>query len=520
MCHLTLAILAPCSWLASQSTPKTVSRGIPELWDFAILLNPTISSIVTCVKLAIQFGSLSDDVFITLVSSHFANLTMEDAPNPPLELTEEMIAELGMDVDSDDEELLDMPSPDTLARERELELHPVLGPLVTDAPRVVPVTPPAPAAAVVQTPYVAGPSVDAPHVTLEKEERKEILLYMKNISRQDSILFDGVHTSDKESVQEVWRHVKNAVNANCALSQVNTNMARMMYLQAYLSGRPLNLFIRKVGEWEEERSLELVKPVIDPKFRCSLPPYPEMCAAIEREFLAGTRASSVELTHKIVHFKLTKQAEKYTDGLPSLAQCWQDFKALLRERSALVPGKGEFDSCTMVWLYLNTLPSNMYDIVRHVKDAQGQVKEPDDPVMLENSILALGDQFLLELKQKREIRAGKQPIVASNRPSGSGAGPSNINDKKRGFQASFGSQKAKQPNKQGKKPFRPSNTFWNYNNSKTQAFWLRDYDLVKDRKGRCLLCDSKDHILTSCPKREQAFRDKAFYAYDRPKPRA
>ncbi len=120
-------------------------------------------------------------------------------------------------------------------------------------------------------------------------------------------------------------------------------------------------------------------------------------------------------------------AEKYgTDPLPSLAQVWQDFKAQIRERASLIPGEGEFDKHTLIYLYLTSLPSNMYNMLRHVKDANGQVKEPDDPVMLENSILALGDQFLADLKKRREqSRNGSRPAGSHAGASGSGAGPSN-----------------------------------------------------------------------------------------------
>ena len=62
----------------------------------------------------IQFGSLCADEFITLVSERLATLgTMEETSNLP---TEEDLITLGMDVDSDDPDLLDddfdVPSPE------------------------------------------------------------------------------------------------------------------------------------------------------------------------------------------------------------------------------------------------------------------------------------------------------------------------------------------------------------------------------------------------------------------------
>jgi hypothetical protein len=172
-----------------------------------------------------------------------------------------------------------------------------------------------------------------------------------------------------------------------------------------------------------------------------------------------------ELTVQIFNSRLHVLAEKYgTDPLPSLAQVWQDFKAQIRERASLIPGEGEFDKHTLIYLYLTSLPSDMYNMLRHVKDANGQVKEPDDPIMLENSILALGDQFLADLKKRREqSRNGSRPAGSNAGASGSGAGPSN--QKKRPHksqQQSGGSDskgKGKQPSQGGsfsRQPPKPS----------------------------------------------------------------
>ena len=72
----------------------------------------------------------------------------------------------------------------------------------------------------------------------------------------------------------------------------------------------------------------------------------------------------------------------------------------------------------------------------------------------------------------------------------------------------------------GKKPFRPSHTFWNYTDPKTQSFWVRDMgpERLREMKGKCLLCNTDSHLLPTCPRREEAFANKQFYAYNRPKP--
>ena len=186
------------------------------------------------------------------------------------------------------------------------------------------------------------------------------------------------------------------------------------------------------------------------------------------------------MTEQIQNCKLHQLADKYgCNPFPALAQVWQDYKALYRERAALAPNAGEFDRWSLITHYLNCLPSNMRDMLRHVKDANGQVKEPDDPIMLENSILALGDQFLLDLKKRRDIREGKRPANNTAGPFGSspGAGGSHPNSgKKRPNAFDKGKGKGGAQDK-GKKPFRPTHTFWEYNDPKTQSFWVRDMTL-------------------------------------------
>lgn len=432
-----------------------VSQGIPELWD-SLYTSP-------CVMSEVQFGSLTPDEYITLVRSRFETLgAMDGEPIP-----EDFFANAGMDVDSDDLDLLDDDydpalSPDALAREKE----PAAEAVIEEPTPVSSLPPPVSVPTVVEP---VRPTEVAPAFT-EKEEQKGVTDYLRSCHRDRAVLFDGVHDSDKKSVQEAWRHTQNAVRAACALSQRHSNMAKVMFLQAHLSERPLNLFIEEVGKWSELREQELKKPSPDPKFQPTLPPYEQVCAVIEREFLAGQRQSMLELTESLFHTKLYMLAEKYGGkSLPTLAQIWQDYKAMFRERASPQPGEGEFDKFTQIFLYLNAIPSNMYAVLRHVKDGNGLVKEPNDPIMLENSILAMGDQFLIDLKKRKENKIGKGSLPGPSRPSGSGAGPSGSGaggslaspDRKRPHKASFDKGKGKQLQSGGgnKKPFRPSHTF-------------------------------------------------------------
>lgn len=421
--------------------------------------------------LDLQFGSLTCDEYATLVWSRFADRgAMEEDPGA------------GMDVDSDldfsdDDFDPTLPSPDALARELEMLETPATEVPVVDA---IPIVEPAPTPVVAPsvTPVVApsGNQMAAPSAMpvpgvnepvrpteltpsfSEKEEQKGVTDYLRSCQRDRAVLFDGVHDSDKKSVQEAWRHTQNAVRAACALSQRHSNLAKVMFLQAHLAERPLNIFIEEVGKWAEARELELLKPNPDPKYVLTLPPYELVCAVLEREFLAGQRQSMYDITEMIFNTKLYMLAEKYgVKTFPTLAQIWQDYKAMFRERASLIPGEGEFDKYSLIFLYLNAIPSNMYSMLRHVKDANGQVKEPNDPVMLENSILALGDQFLIDLRKRRESKLGKMPMHSNSRPSGSGAGPfgsgagghHNSSDKKRPYKAPCDKGKGKQQQQQG-----------------------------------------------------------------------
>ena len=446
---------------------------------------------------------------------------------------------------SDDDFDPTLPSPDALVRDLER-----LRPPSDDEPMrindVIPVVPVVPAPIVVEprletsvprletsvAPVVPAPAVVEPvrqpvqsPVFSEKDEQKGVVDYLRSCPPNRTGLFDGVHNSDKASVQEAWRHIMNAVRAACALSQRHSNLAKVMFLQAYLSERPLNLFIEQVGQWAQTRELELAKPNPDPKYQSVLPPFDMVCAMLEREFLAGQRQSMYDITETIFNTKLFMLAEKYNvKTLPTLAQIWQDYKALFRERASLVPGEGEFDKATIIFLYLNAIPSNMYNILRHVKDANGQVKEPTDPVMLENSILALGDQFLIDLRKRREHQLGKKPMHSNYKgdgPSGSGpVGNHSHGGKKRPLKSqSHSDRPQKQQHMGGKQPFRPTNTFWNYTDPKTQAFWVRGIgpEKFKEMRGKCLLCNTDSHLLANCPKKEEAFVNKQFYAFNRPK---
>ena len=112
--------------------------------------------------------------------------------------------------------------------------------------------------------------------------------------------------------------------------------------------------------------------------------------------------------------------------------------------------------------------------------------------------------------------AGSAPPCFGSSPGAGGSHPNSGKKRPNAFDKGKGKGGAQD---KGKKPFRPTHTFWEYNDPKTQSFWVRDMtlDQIKQLKGKCLLCKSEKHQLFNCPKREEAYKNKQFYAYTRQK---
>ena len=477
------------------------------------------------------FGTFTEDLTTTLVRSGFRHLSLmaespagnfsdyefdEDVPsdvfNPAL--SPGALEALGVESNPVDHLAVDAMVVDAVVNQVQPDVHPVVDPVNCVDREVVPVT-------AVQLPPPALPVLSAveQQAKLDQEEQKGVNDYLR--SYRGGFTFDGNHDK-KSSVQEAWNQALNAVRAACALAGKRSNLAKVSFLQPHLSGRPLADYLQMIGQWAERREHELLKPSPSLELLAQLPPYQFICDELCRTYLAGQRKSMIELTELIRDAKLVVLAEKYGNNpFPTLAQVWKDYKAMHRERASLYPGQGMFDNFSLITHYLSCLPAFMRDMLRHVKDANGQVKEPNDPVMLENSILALGDQFLLDLKRRHDIKQGKRPVPSAGAASGSGivgGGSNPSSSKKRGFSGAFDKGKGKGQAGQ-KKNFKPTSVFWDYNDPKTQSFWIRglDFDKIQALKGKCLLCQSKDHKLPGCPLREKAFQEKRYYAFNRSK---
>ncbi len=349
-------------------------------------------------------GAVTDRI-VTLVSDGFSVLSLMDkSVEPPRVLpTLEMLQEgcnMTAETDSDDDPM-DMASPSRSVIDREedllndddvndlIEAHAQEGP-------GIPIGVMAPAQAILNRelgkdahpiPNVARGS----RVRSGEDDPKRITSFLASVKNKQ--LFDGVHRAGGPSVQTQWKTVLSNVFGWGSLSELQSNRAKLMFLQANLTKLPLERYMAEVGRWAEGHER-------DPsRFPSSLPPYDHVVDLLEGEFLAGLRKSDIQCTELIFRTKLLDIADKLAKDAP-LAQVWQEFKTSLRERSDL-PGATEFNNSTLLYLYLSALPTTMYNMLRHVKDGNGNVRDPSDPVVLENSILNLSEVWQEELRRRR-----------------------------------------------------------------------------------------------------------------------
>jgi hypothetical protein len=291
-----------------------------------------------------------------------------------------------------------------------------------------------------------------------------------------------------------------------------------MFLQSLLSKLPLERYMQIVGRWAETN-----QPGLDPATNSgALPPFQVVVDALETEFCAGQRKSVLTATSDIFKTSLLTIAARLPKDAP-LAQVWQEFKTLLRER-ADIPGATEFDTSTVLSLYLNVLPPGMHTLLRHVRDASGNIRDPSDPVVLENSILNLHDVWLEDVKKHRAGASGSGSHSGQAWKRGNASSPSTVAaasgpaDKKRklGNQAS-GSGQARAPKLVNEQNY-PGLT-WKYKGAQVHKCWIQGMTPSKSLalKGKCLLCENAGHDLTRCPEREAAFKadPKRFFCYDR-----
>ena len=279
----------------------------------------------------------------------------------------------------------------------------------------------------------------------------------------------------------------------------------------------------EVGRWAEGHEKDPAR------FPSSLPPYDHVVDLLEGEFLTGLRKSDIQCTETIFRTKLLDIADKLAKDAP-LAQVWQEFKTSLRERSDL-PGATEFDNSTLLYLYLSVLPTTMYNMLRHVKDGNGNVRDPSDHVVLENSILNLTEVWQEELRRRRSGGDKLSSLIGGGAgPSRSGAGQNT----KKGHDGASGSGSS--PNVAGKRPWsqvqgkggsakgtkwvdRYPGMTWKYSDPKVQKCWIAGLTQAKvaTLRGKCLLCEQPGHEVLHCPKQKACFEStpRTFFAYNR-----
>ena len=141
---------------------------------------------------SIQFGAFTEEAFITLVRSRFQALDVMDAGSPQRNFLSDA---LDSDVEDMPSDYDPAPSPSALAAWEAME--------AADAMIVDPVDPPrVPAADAehnpVQTlapPLPAAVDWDA---VVEKDEQRGVDEYLRTLTKDKAVTFDGVHDSDRK----------------------------------------------------------------------------------------------------------------------------------------------------------------------------------------------------------------------------------------------------------------------------------------------------------------------------------
>ena len=122
------------------------------------------------------------------------------------------------------------------------------------------------------------------------EEQQVVIDYLRSLPEScKQFIFHGGFL-DKPSAQQALKETLNAVRASVALSQVQSNMANVMLLQAFLTGRPLQSSIDEVDSWAKRRQVELQKADPEPQWYQPLPPSAHICDVLYKEFVAGLPA--------------------------------------------------------------------------------------------------------------------------------------------------------------------------------------------------------------------------------------
>ena len=109
------------------------------------------------------------------------------------------------------------------------------------------------------------------------EEQQVVIDYLSSLPEScKQFSFDGSFL-DKPSAQQALKATLNAVRAAVALSQVQSNMAKVMLLLAFLTGRPLQCSMDEVDIWTKRRQVELQKADPEPQWLQPLPPSAHIC---------------------------------------------------------------------------------------------------------------------------------------------------------------------------------------------------------------------------------------------------
>ena len=289
-----------------------------------------------------------------------------------------------------------------------------------------------------------------------------------------TLTFDGEHASEKSSLQDDLDALLAHIEINGAI--LGTPMqARTLILYQALRGQALQKF----------QSLWLK--------RDSAIPF-KVAVNLLQGMAQDTRQGPIAMTADILKVKLLRLATSRGKVEP-LVVAMGRLDEMIRNR------KHSFDPVTLCYIYLNSLPAEMYEKVRF-DITHGISREHTDPEKLRKCIMGLSSVFAeIQAKvNKSDGRPGGTSVTANARPS-----------KRPRFQAQ---QQTDRP-RFSVDGIPEHKRFLNVN--KGMSIYVAGLSAEERRelmkKGSCLLCKGEGHVVNDCPQKKKAFDDKRFFAF-------
>lgn len=239
------------------------------------------------------------------------------------------------------------------------------------------------------------------------------------------------------------------------------------------------------------------------------PPWSEVVETL-RNLTVHTAETPLQLNSKIKQTTLLGLALESNPPLP-LVSAFDKLERLISKRPV------EFDSLSLLDLYLEACPADILRRVKQVTVGNGSISEVSDPVQLKNNILSYSELFE-QLVKKAKLGGVKEGAhVNASRP----AGNNHRANKKRRHDA--GQPSGSEPRDKKPKADQTAYLATLPEKEKRVSFQrgmhvfvdgVSPQDIVKRlQAGQCVICKSEQHMVNQCPQRNQKFSAKAYYSY-------